>query len=1519
MTPELEAARAEAERHDVLGRSSGGGPEAWAKLAEGIRAAYGELDPRLHVARARRARALLLFSPFAFDQARPAAAEAAAGLLAAAEALPGGLAGGLGQALSVEIASARATEGWGAAVNGQRMEAIAILADALAELQGGTAEDASGPHVLALRIRLANALVLFGRDGSGPGIASYEEARGILERSVLDSASIYGPASGETTSVRKDLAAVLTGLGETGRARCLYAEALAGLEDPAGHGEPERVAFALAAAEFHLEAGEPKAAAEALLMLLAYELALDEADTELGGNAGGEDAATGSGTKGSAATGSDTKGSATKEGGRKGYRSDAFERILLMHSAFGPYSGEYGALLVQALRLWDGVARPFDPDVLEARDKTARALYFEGHYEPAVEAARRTADALRSTPVPNRPDLGERALLQLADFLVEGPYDKVATIWTRCPAEKDTSEDAERRRDEGFGLYAEALERRLRAFGSMSEEVKELSQLVDLARICRETPRGSLEVSRRMLDVRERVLGRGHPDYLEARRALAEEADRAGGSGLVTAVLRDRRGEGTGGGTAAGETCGAEGCGSADSPASSDPEELPASEALLDGDFAGAAAMYRELLEGRRAISGPESPETGSAALGLARSLRAMGDFRGALEAAEAAVSAFEGSASGASAGSGEKRRGSPDALAARGVQARILFDAGEYAKALSVAREALHPSGASVRRTPAALEAEISLAGVLDVLGANADAMETLSGAWTEAVALQGAESRPALAAREAMAEVQIGAGNFVEARRVLLEAVRTRRLVSGERSADTAAVLVSLGRVNARMGDWAASETFFREALDIMGATIGAGHPSALEGRRMLAETLSAQGRTEEARGELLAALSGMQSALGANHPRTAQAAADLGELCFGAGDLPSAVFFLKVAVNADQENRQGLRTIDRILQDSYLVSVRRHYELLVKALVDSGRTPEAQEVLGLLKGSESLVVLPDLDYQSPRGGTPKGGAQGLPEGGPQALSAGRTDGWPEGSGTDAGTSQGSVAEENLAGAAIGTGTGTDTGIGAGSGTGVGATWQGSLFEGVGEEEAGRVFQEAGRTQAALGLERAALAARKRAGGLDETETARLAEIDRAMEKAMEELAKFCDSLSARLSEQDRGKIRAVKFLESRQGTLEAMGEGTVLVYVFSCEDTLYLFVTTAHSVSVTESPVSRVDLAARVGKFAALLSDPALDPRPAGRSLWDALVAPLEAELAGARASTVMFSLDGPLRYVPVAALWDGKNWLAERYATALFTEASVDKLRERPSGIPRAVALGVTKAVGGFSKLPGVHMEISAVVSTSAGPADTAGPGVLPGEVLLDSEFTAEAFAESVSSGAGVVHVASHFTFDSVDTWESFLLLGDGSRLSLRDIRLKRAYDFRNLDLLSLSACSTASGVSGGTGTEVESFADTVQGKGAGAVLASLWPVNDDSTASLMREFYRLRYAVGMDKARALRGAQLSLLQGTLTAEASGSSGRGSPLRASANRGPAPAGAVRWEGDGYSHPFYWAPFIVMGNWK
>jgi CHAT domain-containing protein len=130
-------------------------------------------------------------------------------------------------------------------------------------------------------------------------------------------------------------------------------------------------------------------------------------------------------------------------------------------------------------------------------------------------------------------------------------------------------------------------------------------------------------------------------------------------------------------------------------------------------------------------------------------------------------------------------------------------------------------------------------------------------------------------------------------------------------------------------------------------------------------------------------------------------------------------------------------------------------------------------------------------------------------------------------------------------------------------------------------------------------------------------------------------------------------------------------------------------------------------------------------------------------------------------------------------------------------------------------------------------------------------------------------------------------------------------------FRGTRLLTLSACSTGKNYTSRNGVEMDSLGMVAQQKEAEAVLATLWDVNDASTSRLMSDFYaRWLKDPAAGKGEALRQAQLALLN-SATGVTDERSQRG--FEAATENPAAPAQSR------YSHPYYWAPFVLIGNFR
>ena len=361
-------------------------------------------------------------------------------------------------------------------------------------------------------------------------------------------------------------------------------------------------------------------------------------------------------------------------------------------------------------------------------------------------------------------------------------------------------------------------------------------------------------------------------------------------------------------------------------------------------------------------------------------------------------------------------------------------------------------------------------------------------------------------------------------------------------------------------------------------------------------------------------------------------------------------------------------------------------------------------------------------------------------------------------------------------------------------------------------------------------------------------------------------------------------------------------------VLLQIASLKDEVHIFVTGTHSQAHRSTPMPRATLArlAFDGWSAAAHASPGADDKL--RALYDVLIRPVEQDLKDSGAEVVMLNLEGFLRYIPFAALKDKERYFIEDYALTIQTPAADTQYQTGGRDRSRAVGFGVTDALKDFVGLPGVAKELETIFDG----ADSA--GVLGGMPRLNGDFNSDDFASALEQRPQFVHIASHFKLEPGDESKSFLLLGTGDELTLETIRTDERFQFMDVDLLTLSACETAGEV-GSDGKQVESFATLAQASGASSVMATLWPIADDSTATLMADFYKALLDAKLDKALALQQAQVAMIHttdGPVALNPPKAIARGVQASDDAD-GSAPA--VRQP---LSHPYYWSAFILMGNW-
>ena len=264
---------------------------------------------------------------------------------------------------------------------------------------------------------------------------------------------------------------------------------------------------------------------------------------------------------------------------------------------------------------------------------------------------------------------------------------------------------------------------------------------------------------------------------------------------------------------------------------------------------------------------------------------------------------------------------------------------------------------------------------------------------------------------------------------------------------------------------------------------------------------------------------------------------------------------------------------------------------------------------------------------------------------------------------------------------------------------------------------------------------------------------------------------------------------------------------------------------------------------------------------------------LIEPLQADITP-EIKTLVFVLDGILRNIPMAVLYNETDYLIDHYAIAVTP--GLQLLNPKPALIEStALAGGVSQKLPGFSPLKNVPQELNTVANNFIS------------KQLLDDEFQTTTFTQDVNSQLySVIHLATHGQFSSNPN-KTFILLWDAP-LGIKKFSLliqNREVDTQKLiNLLVLSACETSRGDDFAT----LGLAGMAVRTGVSSTLASLWQISDRSTPFLMEKFYHYwQDNPDINKAEALRLAQLDLRSQT-------------------------------EKD-WDVPYYWAAYTLVGKWE
>jgi CHAT domain-containing protein/uncharacterized protein HemY len=426
-----------------------------------------------------------------------------------------------------------------------------------------------------------------------------------------------------------------------------------------------------------------------------------------------------------------------------------------------------------------------------------------------------------------------------------------------------------------------------------------------------------------------------------------------------------------------------------------------------------------------------------------------------------------------------------------------------------------------------------------------------------------------------------------------------------------------------------------------------------------------------------------------------------------------------------------------------------------------------------------------------------------------------------------------------------------------------------------------------------------------------LSSTERQRLQDLTAQQDLISLNFTKFLDfpdviAALKQLRESTTGQSLEPEQFNQLQNNLAQLPQRSALLYPLILPDRLELVLILPDAAPLRiPVPVSSTDLNQAIVNLGQTLSDPTSDPRPAAQKLHSWLIKPLNTALTIAQIKHLVYAPDAALRYIPLGALHDGNQWLAQRYSISNITAVSLTDFSRKPSAQFRLFAGACAKCNFKFD-INGQPYEFDDLPATKT-EVETLAKVVPDHTVLLNQDFSPEQLKLNLGH-YNIVHLATHAAFVTGAPSESFIVFGNGSRTSLSQIRAK--WNLSKQDLIVLSACQTAVGSAQlGSGAEILGLGYQMQNSGAQATLASLWKVSDSGTQQLMNAFYHSLLQSGKTKTAALQQAQIALISGDFSAVGG--------LRASTSVTIVNARSGKAVLPGLSHPYYWAPFILIGN--
>ena len=335
------------------------------------------------------------------------------------------------------------------------------------------------------------------------------------------------------------------------------------------------------------------------------------------------------------------------------------------------------------------------------------------------------------------------------------------------------------------------------------------------------------------------------------------------------------------------------------------------------------------------------------------------------------------------------------------------------------------------------------------------------------------------------------------------------------------------------------------------------------------------------------------------------------------------------------------------------------------------------------------------------------------------------------------------------------------------------------------------------------------------------------------------------------------------------------------TAIVYPIVLSDRLAVITQLPGASAALTYHETRIPLATAETTLSALQANVSIPGRTPevladAQKVYDWVIRPLEADLAQASVQTLVFVLDGALRNIPMSVLHDGNQYLVEKgYAVAIAPRLQMFTPGAARSPLKVTVGgVGIPQVIQGteFPPIAKLREELEGIAQY-----------VEVSDLLINESFTTDNIRQQLQTGEfSAIHWKTHGVFSS-DPQETYVVAYN-EQIAARDINdliwLGSQGGVRPLELVVLSACETAQG----DNRAVLGLAGLAARTGTRSVLSTLWIAQDTPNTEFMKRFYEALTQPGMSKAEAVRQAQLALIQEY----------------------------------GYTTPYIWANYVLIGNW-